>query len=147
LKLIKLIKNLYVSSSTKKINRASIHKLVGLLRKDVDFGVESLYINFITSREIHDINNKYLKHDQSTDIITFNYSGNHSLIDGEIFISTDDAKINARKYKVSLSKEYTRLIIHGILHLKGFDDIKKDSRVKMKRIENNLTNKYNIALL
>jgi rRNA maturation RNase YbeY len=142
-----LIKNLYVSSSSKRINKARIHKLVGLLRKDVEFNIQSLYINFISANEIYDINKKFLKHDSSTDIITFNYSGDHTEIDGEIFISTDDANINARKYKVSLSKEYTRLIIHGILHLKGYDDINKDARTKMKRIENNLTNKYNFALL
>jgi probable rRNA maturation factor len=142
-----LIKNLYVSSSTKRINKARIHKLIGLLREDLEFTVESLYINFITAKEIHNINKEFLKHDRPTDIITFNYSGNHSEIDGEIFISTGDAKINAKKYNVSLSKEIKRLIIHGILHLKGYDDISSSDRVKMKRIENNLTNKYNFALL
>jgi len=142
-----LIKNLYVSSSTKKINKKRIHKLVGLLREDLEFSVEYLFINFITSEEIYNINKEFLNHDRSTDIITFNYSGSHFELDGEIFISIDDAKIFARKYNVSLSKEFTRLIIHGILHLKGYDDIKKNNRVKMKRVENNLTNKYNFALL
>lgn len=142
-----MIKNLYVSSTVKGINKVRIHNLVGLLRKDLEFSVQSLYINFISSNEIAKINKKFLKHDNSTDIITFNYSGNHTEIDGEIFISTDDANFNAQKYKVSLNKEYTRLIIHGILHLKGYDDINKDARTKMKRIENNLTNKYNFALL
>jgi len=142
-----LIKNFYVSSSTKKINKTRIHKLVGLLSEDLVFSVESLFVNFITADEIHNINKEYLNHDNSTDIITFNYSGNHFEIDGEIFISVDNAKIFARKYNVSLSKEFTRLIIHGILHLKGYDDIKNNDRVKMKIIENNLTNKYNFALL
>ena len=142
-----MIKNLYVSSSTRKINKTRIHKLVGLLREDLEFGVESLFINIITIEGIQKINKEFLKHDRSTDIITFNYSGNHSELDGEIFISTGDAKINAKRYNVSLSKEFTRLIIHGILHLKGYDDIKNNDRMKMKRIENNLTNKYNFALL
>jgi len=142
-----LIKNLYVLSLTKRINKARIHKLVGLLREDLEFSVESLNINFITSEEIRNINKEFLHHARSTDIITFNYSGSHFEIDGEIFISTDDAQINAQKFNVSLSKEFTRLIIHGILHLKGYDDINKNDRTKMKRIENNLTNKYNFALL
>lgn len=115
--------------------------------EDLEFSIESLFINFITSEEIHNINKEFLNHDRSTDIITFNYSGSHFELDGEIFISIDDAKIFARKYNVSLSKEFTRLIIHGILHLKGYDDIIKKDRVKMKRIENNLTNKYIFALL
>ena len=142
-----MIKNLYVSSSTKRINKERVHKLVGLLKEELEFSVESLYINFITAEEIYNINKQFLKHDRSTDIITFNYSGSHFEIDGELFISIDDANISARKYKVSLSKEFTRLIIHGILHLKGYDDINNNDRVKMKRIENNLTNKYNFALL
>ena len=142
-----MIKNLYVSSSTKRINKARVHKLVGLLKEELEFIVESLYINFITPEEIYNINKKFLKHGSSTDIITFNYSGSHFEIDGELFISIDDANKNARKYKVSLSKEFTRLIIHGILHLKGYDDINNNDRAKMKRIENNLTNKYNFALL
>jgi probable rRNA maturation factor len=142
-----LIKNLYVSSSTKKINKTRIHKLVGLLREDLEFSVESLFINFITSEEIHSINKEFLNHDRSTDIITFNYSGSHFKLDGEIFLSINDAKIFAKKYNVSLNKEFTRLIIHGILHLKGYDDIKNNDREKMKRIENDLTNKYNFALL
>ncbi|MCH8033883.1 MAG: rRNA maturation RNase YbeY [Bacteroidetes bacterium] len=142
-----MIKNLYVSSSNKKINKTRIHKLVGLLREDLEFSIESLFITFITANDIHNVNKEFLNHNCSTDIITFNYSGSHFELDGEIFISIDDAKISARKYKVSLSKEFTRLIIHGILHLKGYDDIKKNDRVKMKRIENNLTNIYNFALL
>ena len=142
-----MIRNLYISSSDSKINKARIHKLVGLLRDDLDFNIVSLYINIISAEEIHIINKKYLKHDRSTDIITFNYSGNLIEIDGEMFISADDAKINARKFNVSVNNEFTRLIIHGILHLKGYDDIIKNDRIKMKRIENNLTNKYNFALL
>ena len=142
-----MIKNLYVSSSTKRINKVRVHKLVGLLKEELEFSVESLYINFITAEEIYNINKQFLKHGRSTDIITFNYSGSHFEIDGELFISINDANKNARKYKVSLSKEFTRLIIHGILHLKGHDDINNNDRVKMKRIENNLTNKYNFALL
>ena len=142
-----MIKNLYVSSSTKKINKTRIHKLVGLLREDLEFSIESLFITFITANDIHNVNKEFLNHNCSTDIITFNYSGSHFELDVEIFISIADAKISARKYKVSLAKELIRLIIHGILHLKGYDDIKKNERAKMKKIENNLTNIYNFALL
>ena len=124
-----------------------MHKLVGLLRDDLDFSIESLYINFIDGEEIQEINKEYLNHNYSTDIITFNYSGSHLAFDAEIFISIDDAQLNAKKYKVSLNKELRRLIIHGILHLKGYDDIKSMDRAKMKKKENYLLNKYNFALL
>jgi probable rRNA maturation factor len=124
-----------------------IHSFVALLREDIEFNLDSLFINFITSEEIHKINKEYLNHDRSTDIITFNYSGDHNELDGEIFISVEDAELFAKKYKVTPNKEIIRLIIHGILHLKGYNDTSKVDRTKMKKIENNLTNKYNFALL
>lgn len=140
-------KNLYISSIVKKIIKSRIHKLVGLLKKDLNFAIDSLFINFISSQDIHQINKDYLKHNITTDIITFNYSGSNSKLDGEIFISLYDAKKNAKKYNVSFSTELTRLVIHGILHLKGYDDIKPADKKKMKSIENNLTIKYNFPLL
>jgi len=142
-----LLNNLYVTSSTKRINKLQTHRFVALLREDLEFNLDSLFINFITSEEIHKINKKYLNHDSSTDIITFNYSGDHNELDGEIFISVEDAEVFAKRYKVTPNKEIIRLIIHGILHLKGYNDISKIDRTKMKKIENNLTNKYIFALL
>jgi rRNA maturation RNase YbeY len=143
-----LIRNLYVSSSSKKkISKKQVHKLVGLLREDLDFSIETLVINFIDSGSIQEINKEYLNHNYSTDIITFNYSGSNLAFDGEIFISVDDAKLNAQKYKVSLSNELQRLIIHGILHLKGYDDVNSMQQTKMKKKENYLLNKYNFTLL
>ena len=124
-----------------------MHKLVGLLRDDLDYSIESLFINFIDGNSIQKINEEYLSHNYSTDIITFNYSGSNLAFDAEIFISIDEAQVNAKKYKVSLSKELKRLTIHGLLHLKGYDDLKSKERIKMKKKENYLLNKYNFTLL
>ncbi len=136
-----MLKNLYVNSEYKFIDRRKVHKLVGSLKKELGFGISSLIINFINKDEIHQINKEYLKHDYTTDIITFNYSGSQTELDGEIFISLDDAAFNAKKYKVSLSEELSRLVIHGILHLTGYDDTTKKDKIIMKRIENNLLNR------
>jgi probable rRNA maturation factor len=139
-----VIKNLRVYSSDNKykVNKIHIHKLLNKLRKELNFCISSLPINFISSDEITIINQKYLKHNYSTDIITFNYSGNREDLDGEIFISYEDAKTNSIKYKNSLSEELTRLVIHGILHLIGYDDMKAKDLSKMKKLENRLLNKY-----
>ena len=99
-------------------------------------------INFISSDEITIINQKYLKHNYSTDIITFNYSGNLNNLDGEIFISYEDAESNSTRYKNTLNEEISRLVIHGMLHLIGYDDIKEKDFKKMKKLENQLLNKY-----
>lgn len=140
-------KNLFVSSIDKRIVKSKVHNLVGCLQKELNFSVVSLFINFINSEEIHKINKRYLNHDFSTDIITFNYSGSNSDFDGEVFISVDDARLSTKKYKTTFSNELSRLIIHGMLHLKGFNDIKRSDKLKMKRMEDYLTMKYNFSLL
>lgn len=70
------------------------------------------------------MNQKYLKHNTLTDIITFNYN-ELEIISGEIYISLDRVKDNAQKYKVPLENELLRVIIHGVLHLIGFNDYTK----------------------
>lgn len=139
-----MIKNLRVYCSDKKykVNKIRIHKLLNKLGKELNFCISSLPINFISSNEITTINQKYLNHNYSTDIITFNYSGNRNNLDGEIFISYEDAKINSIKYKNSVAEEIKRLVIHGMLHLIGYDDMKARDFKKMKKLENKLLNKY-----
>lgn len=144
-----MVKNLRIFSSYKnyKIDKLLFHKLVNSLSRELDFIIESLPINFISSDQIININKEYLNHNYSTDIITFNYSGSIESLDGEIFISVDDAKKNAREFDNSLKEELLRLVIHGILHMLGYDDIKAGDRKKMKELENKLLNTHKITLL
>lgn len=141
------MKNLRIYSKNKIIEKKKIHQFVKHLLQELNLSLDSLELNFISSSEIKDINKKYLSHDYSTDIITFNYSDSQKKIDGEIFISIDDAKQNANKFKVSFIEEIGRLILHGILHLIGYDDLTPEERKKMKIIENRLLKKYKFILL
>ena len=142
-----MIKNLQVFSLSKSIDKLSIHKLIGSLKKELNLQIDSLVINFVTTSEITELNEKYLNHYFSTDIITFDYSEDKNKIDGEIFISIDEAELNASIFKVHLKNEITRLIIHGILHLIGYDDQQKKDKIIMKRMENDLLNKNKFILL
>jgi len=138
-----LIKNLSVTNITShKINKIEVHSLVNRLKKELNISIDSVTINFLTENHIIPINNRYLGHNYSTDIITFNYSGENYTLDGEIFISLDDASFYAEKYGVKLNVEILRLIIHGFLHLIGYNDHSKEEKRKMKRFENKLVNKY-----
>jgi rRNA maturation RNase YbeY len=141
-----VVKNLQINDVSKKIKKTCIHILIALLKDEFNFAVSSLAINFISSVRIAEINNKYLNHNFSTDIITFNYSGSSNILDGEIFISTEDAVYNAKKYKVDFYTEINRLVIHGILHLIGYDDKKSSDKLLMKRIENKLVKKFSNIL-
>lgn len=141
------MKNLSVYDTTGKLKKSKIHVLIKSLSIELGFLVSNLEINFISSKVILDINKTYLTHDYTTDIITFNYSNILDQIDGEIFISIEDALTNSKKYKVSLSDELVRLVIHGILHLLGYDDLNTSEKKIMKRLENKLLSKNNFGLL
>lgn len=85
------------------------------------------------------INQEYLNHNYFTDIITFNYNEG-SKISGDIFISLDTVKANAIEYDVTFDNELYRVIIHGILHLIGFNDKTDDEQALMTSKENEALN-------
>jgi len=75
------------------------------------------------------INKKFLKHDYFTDIVTFDYD-EKNILSGDVYISIDRIKENAEIFKVEFNNELLRVIIHGILHLIGYND-KSDSEQKI----------------
>lgn len=141
------MKNLNTYSIRKKLKKSKLHDLIKSLSIELNFTVSNLEINIISGSDIHLINKSYLKHNYTTDIITFNYSNTLNQIDGEIFISIDDALYNSKKFKVTLSEELVRLVIHGILHLLGYDDQNRSDKKIMKQLENKLLSKNNFILL
>ncbi|RMD48738.1 MAG: rRNA maturation RNase YbeY [Ignavibacteria bacterium] len=136
------MKNLRVYLHSKaKLDKREVHKIVKNITSYLDLKIISLEINFMNSEQIHKMNVEHLGHDYSTDIITFNYSEELSKLDGEIFISLEDAKFNSKKFDVLFENEVVRLIIHGILHMIGYDDQKPADKRKMKKKENELVAK------
>jgi rRNA maturation RNase YbeY len=88
------------------------------------------------------MNQRYLGHAGSTDVITFDHSeGWGGRLHGELFISIADAAVQAREFRTTWQAEVVRYIIHGILHLSGFDDLSAGPRRVMKREENRLLRK------
>ncbi len=142
-----MIKNLFISSNKQFLpDKKEIHSLVLQLKKKLNFTIEFLQINFVDVETIQSINRKYLNHNNTTDIITFNYSGSTNNFDGEIFISYQNGVENANKFNCSLNSEIARLVIHGILHLLGYDDKEKKDKIIMKKLENDLVSMYSMIL-
>ncbi len=141
-----MVKNLSINlAKNTGLEKKTLHNLVSFIKKELNFTISSLIINFVSPELITNINKNYLEHNYSTDIITFNYTGNHTILDGELYISVEDAVINAKKYRISTKFEFYRLIIHGILHLLGYDDLKRNDKVIMKKLENKLLRKFKIS--
>lgn len=124
------------------IKKLTIHKLISLLKKELNFTINNLEISFLNSTDIIQLNKKYLNHKHSTDIITFEYSKLDSCLEGEILISLDDAFDNSKRFRTSFKEELIRLVIHGVLHLLGYKDKRKNEKRVMKMKENLLMHKF-----
>lgn len=91
---------------------------------------------FVTDQVLLGINKEFMKHDYFTDIITFNYNNNKT-VNGEIYISIETVYRNSKKYGVSFKKELLRVMVHGVLHLIGYDD-KDENEKKIMRGEEDI---------
>jgi rRNA maturation RNase YbeY len=94
-------------------------------------------LNYILTNDdiLIKLNKEYLQHSTLTDIITFDLSDRKGELSGDIFISLDRARENAREYKVTLQDELKRLFIHGVLHLMGYKDKSRQEQVMMRNKE------------
>ena len=99
-----------------------------------------LSIILINEKKMTEVNQQHLNHKGPTDVITFDYS-EKNLPDGEILICPSIAHRHAKTHKVSLGSELARYIIHGILHIEGYNDLTPKDRSIMKRKENRALNK------
>jgi len=103
-------------------------------------------INYIFCDDdyLHEINVKYLNHDDYTDIISFDNAVG-DILHGDIFISTERVTENAEKFKVTFLEELKRVLAHGVLHFCGYKDkspedaalmrSKEDEKIKMFHVE------------
>ena len=102
--------------------------------QDLDYKTGDISIIFCSDDYLLDINKKYLNHDYFTDIITFNYNEKNTII-GDLFISIDRVRENAKELKVDFNNELFRVIIHGVLHLCGYNDKTQDQQKEIRAKE------------
>lgn len=118
-------------------DKAKVRAWIGDTIKSENFArISELNFVFCSDEYLLDINKQYLNHDTYTDIVTFDSSEEEDVIAGDIFISIDRIRDNAQKFAVTERDELHRVIIHGVLHLCGYYDKKKEDKELMTSKEN-----------
>ena len=124
--------------SNKKEIRALLKKICKKENKKISF----INCVFCSDNRLLEINKKYLNHTSLTDVVTFDFTTNKKTIEGDVYISIDRVKENAKKYKQLFKTELLRIIIHGLLHLIGFSDKTKEEKNTMTLKENEYLSLY-----
>jgi|TARA_B100001175_G_scaffold251531_1_gene218927 rRNA maturation RNase YbeY len=104
-----------------------IIQLINLSLKATKYNQVKINLIFCDNDKLNSFKRKYFDDDVLTDIVTFPIKNDNDL-EAEIYISFEMAKLNADEFNVSLNNELSRLIIHGVLHLIGFNDNTKDAK-------------------
>ena len=123
-------------------NTASLKNFIESIFKKERQSLDSINYIFCSDKAVLEINKKYLNHDFYTDVITFNLSSNNKPISGEVYISIERVRDNAKQLGVSIKSELHRILFHAALHLCGYNDKKKKDKEIMRKRENELLVKY-----
>jgi rRNA maturation RNase YbeY len=123
--------NVTFSLSGKRFN----NRWLKAVAESENFSLGNISIIYCSDSYILDMNEKFLKHYYYTDIITFDYcEGN--VLSGDLFISIDSVKDNASSFGATFENELNRVMVHGVLHLMGYDD-HTDAEQKIMRSKEN----------
>lgn len=116
-------------------NRVALKSFIEKRVKKEGYTIDSLTYVFCSDKYLLKINNDFLSHDYYTDIISFDLSEVPGQLIGEVYISVDRVKDNAKTHGTSLKEELHRVIFHGALHFCGYKDKKPTDAKKMREME------------
>ena len=117
------------------LHKILIKKTLESLFKDQKILEAKLSIVLSNKFLLNKLKKNYFNVDQFTDVIAFNLEDKNQPIDGEVYISIDDVLDNAHKYEQSFNLEFKRVLIHGTLHLLGFEDNTDEKKHIMTKLE------------
>jgi probable rRNA maturation factor len=124
---------------TRALNVPLLRRIIRhVLEKELNVASYELGFHFVPPGEMARVNDQFLQHEGSTDVITFDHGGSARRWHGEIFICIADAVKQAQEFRTTWQSEVVRYVIHGALHLRGYDDLQPAKRRVMKREENRL---------
>ena len=116
-------------------NRVALKSFIEKRVKKEGLSIESLNYVFCSDKYLLEINKQFLDHNFYTDIISFDLSEEPGKLIGEVYISVDRVKENAKTHGASFTEELLRVIFHGALHFCGYKDKKPTDAKKMRQME------------
>lgn len=123
------------------VNQKKIRDVIKLILSKERSSAEDISVIVTTDNKIRKLNRTYLNKDLPTDVLSFSFVGEKPekiipvFILGDIIVSADTAVSNAEIYKTNPKEELYLYVIHGLLHLLGYDDITKQKRAVMRKKE------------
>jgi probable rRNA maturation factor len=128
---------LFNRQKTRRVNGVFWRRVIVSFLDEIPVGGH-LGVHLINAKEMARLNEEFLDHTGSTDVITFDYeeTTQPGELCGEMFISVDDAVACAPRFRTSWQAEMVRYLVHGVLHLQGHDDQRPAARRTMKKLEN-----------
>jgi probable rRNA maturation factor len=115
-------------------NRGNLRLWLNAAAKKEKQKIGAVNYIFCSDKHLFAINKQYLNHNYFTDVITFQYEDSEG-VSGDIFISYDRIKENAKEFNQSVSNELHRVMVHGLLHLLGYKDKNTEQQKVMKSKE------------
>ena len=109
------------------------------------FKIKELNYIFCSDEYLYQMNKNYLRHETYTDIITFDNSEKKGDIEGDIFISIDRVRENAKTHTQELETEMNRVLAHGLLHLMGYKDKTQEEAALMRLKEEEALGLYDLS--
>ena len=128
------------------VDRTALRSAVVAVLVGEGYEQGEISVAVVGNRAIHKINRQYLQHDEPTDVISFVFERSRGHIDGEIVVSADTAVAQAAQHGWSVASELTLYVIHGALHLAGYDDLSAIDRRKMRVREKHYLSKMEIQI-
>ena len=110
---------------------------------DEGYLIDTLVFLFVDDKEILEMNKKFLKHDYYTDVITFGDLEDKN-ISGDIAISIERVLDNSKTYGVEFEDELKRVMVHGLLHIMGYNDKASDDKSVMSQKENKAMKMFHV---
>ena len=142
----------YIFNTTdEKIDFSEVDSVIKFACKHLNIENPLLNIVIVDNEKIREINKEYRNKDAVTDVISFafeevkdvNYEDIRFL--GEIYISYERCKEQAKDYGHSVRREFCYLAVHGLLHLLGYDHMTEEDKKVMRALEEEILNEYDIT--